>query len=106
MPATPPPMIATFLSPKSGIPANLYLPEKALSPVNSGEIVETMVLQDAGIAYLPNFFVAEHIAEGRMVRLLDDAESPALGMYLVYPQTRQLAPQDSSVYRLCHGSCR
>ena len=61
--------------------------------VNSGEIVETMVLQDAGIAYLPNFFVAEHIAEGRMVRLLDDAESPTLGMYLVYPQTRQLAPK-------------
>ena len=52
-----------------------------------------MVLQDSGIAYLPDFFVAEHIAKGRMVKLLSDAESPALGMYLVYPQTRQLAPK-------------
>ena len=59
--------------------------------VNSGEIVESMVLAGAGIAYLPDFFVAEHIAEGRMLRLLDQAESPAFGMHLVYPQTRQLA---------------
>jgi DNA-binding transcriptional LysR family regulator len=58
--------------------------------VNSGEIVETMVLEGAGIAYLPDFFVNQHITDGSMVKILDHLQSPALGMYLVYPQTRQL----------------
>ena len=58
--------------------------------VNSGEIVEIMVLEGAGIAYLPDFFVNQHIAEGRMVKVLEHMPSPELGMYLVYPQTRQL----------------
>ncbi len=30
------------------------------------------------------------IAEGRMAKVLEHLPSPELGMYLVYPQTRQL----------------
>ncbi len=59
--------------------------------VNSGEIIESMVLNGMGIAYLPDFFVFKHLAEGRLTRLLKDVRTPVLGMYLVYPQTHHVS---------------
>lgn len=61
--------------------------------VNNGEIVEALALDGIGIACLPDFFVQQHIAEGRLVRLLQNVDSPALGIYLVYPQTRHISPK-------------
>jgi len=56
--------------------------------VNSGEIAEDLVLNGFGITLLPDFYVLKHIAEGRLIRILSEIESPTLGMYLVYPQSR------------------
>ncbi|MCP4392254.1 MAG: hypothetical protein GY802_28430 [Gammaproteobacteria bacterium] len=39
---------------------------------------------------MPDFFVTEHISDGRLVRLLPDLKLPEFGMYLVYPQSRRL----------------
>ena len=60
---------------------------------NNGEIAELLALSGAGIALLPDFFVVESVRDGRLVRLLQHAESPELGMYLLYPQTRHLPTQ-------------
>jgi DNA-binding transcriptional LysR family regulator len=60
---------------------------------NNGEIAELLALSGAGIALLPDFFVVEDIRDGRLVRLLEHAESPEFGMYLLYPQTRHLPTQ-------------
>jgi DNA-binding transcriptional LysR family regulator len=60
---------------------------------NNGEIAELLALSGAGIALLPDFFVVENVRAGRLVRLLQGADSPALGMYLLYPQTRHLPTQ-------------
>lgn len=61
--------------------------------VNGGEIAELIALSGTGIALLPDFFVVEHLRNGRLVRLLEDAESQVLGMNLLYPQTRHLTTQ-------------
>jgi DNA-binding transcriptional LysR family regulator len=60
---------------------------------NNGEIAELLALSGAGIALLPDFFVAENVRDGRLIRLLQHAESPEFGMYLLYPQTRHLPTQ-------------
>jgi DNA-binding transcriptional LysR family regulator len=60
---------------------------------NNGEIAELLALSGAGIALLPDFFVVENLRDGRLVRLLEDAQSPEFGMYLLYPQTRHLPTQ-------------
>lgn len=60
---------------------------------NSGELIESFALNGVGIACLPDFFVLEHLMEGRLVRLLPHLESPDLGMYAVYPQSKFLAPK-------------
>ena len=60
---------------------------------NNGEIAELLALSGAGIALLPDFFVVENLRDGRLVRLLEHAQSPELGMYLLYPQTRRLPTQ-------------
>ncbi len=60
---------------------------------NNGEIAELLALSGAGIALLPDFFVVKSLRDGRLVRLLEDAESPEFGMYLLYPQTRHLPSQ-------------
>ena len=43
-----------------------------------------------GIAWLPDFFVGEDIAEGRLVRLLERYEIEPVGIWAVYPQRRHL----------------
>jgi DNA-binding transcriptional LysR family regulator len=60
---------------------------------NSGELAELLALSGAGIALLPDFFVVENVRNGRLVRILQHAESPELGMYLLYPPTRHLPTQ-------------
>jgi DNA-binding transcriptional LysR family regulator len=45
-----------------------------------------------GIAYLPEDQVLAHIAEGRLVRLLEDWCPPFSGYHLYYPSRRQASP--------------
>lgn len=55
---------------------------------NSSSIVRT-ALADYGLAYVPEDMVLEHIAEGRLIRVLDDWCTPYQGYYLYYPSRRQ-----------------
>jgi DNA-binding transcriptional LysR family regulator len=50
-----------------------------------------MALAGLGIAYLPEDYVREHIASGRLVRVLSDWTPPSSGYHLYYPKRRQPA---------------
>ena len=45
-----------------------------------------------GLAYLPEDQVRSEIAEGRLIRMLDDWCPPLSGYHLYYPSRRQMTP--------------
>lgn len=49
-------------------------------------------LAGAGIAYVPEDLVADHVAAGRLVQVLDDWSPFFPGYFLYYPSRRQLSP--------------
>ncbi|MBV7482194.1 LysR family transcriptional regulator [Bordetella sp. BOR01] len=55
---------------------------------NSSAIVRA-ALADYGLAFVPEDMVVEHLAAGRLVRVLDDWCAPYPGYYLYYPSRRQ-----------------
>ena len=58
--------------------------------VNDRELELRGALDGAGIAHLPSERVAAPIAEGRLVRLLEDWLPQMPGFYLYYPSRRQM----------------
>ena len=44
-----------------------------------------------GLAYLPDFVAAESLRAGRVIRLLQEHESPPLGIFAMTPSGRHLA---------------
>jgi DNA-binding transcriptional LysR family regulator len=50
------------------------------------------VLAGLGLAYLPEDQVQSHVAEGRLIRVLDDWCAPFSGYHLYYPSRRQPTP--------------
>lgn len=50
------------------------------------------VLQGLGLAYMPADLVQEHVAQGRLVRVLEDWCEPFSGYHLYYPSRRQSSP--------------
>jgi DNA-binding transcriptional LysR family regulator len=57
--------------------------------VNNGEVARDAALAGLGITALPTFIVGEAISSGRLVKVLEDYEPPAGGVFAVYPQHRQ-----------------
>jgi DNA-binding transcriptional LysR family regulator len=57
----------------------------------SGRILSA-ALDGFGIAYLFEDYVLDHLAEGRLVRVLADWCAPFAGYHLYYPSRRQLSP--------------
>jgi len=49
-------------------------------------------LQGLGLAYMPADLVQEHLAQGRLVRVLEDWCEPFSGYHLYYPSRRQSSP--------------
>ncbi|MEA1652100.1 LysR family transcriptional regulator [Nitrospirillum sp. BR 11164] len=62
---------------------------------NSGFAVVDAALQGLGICQLPDFYVTAHLAEGRLVPLLDHLRPPDEGVWAVYPHRRHLSPKVS-----------
>jgi DNA-binding transcriptional LysR family regulator len=50
------------------------------------------VLAGFGLAYLPEDQVRRHLADGRLIRALDDWCPPFSGYHLYYPSRRQTTP--------------
>jgi DNA-binding transcriptional LysR family regulator len=59
---------------------------------NSPLMVLKVALEGFGLAYLPDDHVAGHIAEGRLVRVLEDWAPRFSGYHLYYPSRRQQSP--------------
>ena len=49
-------------------------------------------LAGCGLAYLPEDRVEQHIADGRLIRVLEDWCAPWSGYHLYYPSRRQPTP--------------
>jgi DNA-binding transcriptional LysR family regulator len=56
-----------------------------------------MVLEGAGIALLPNFAVADDLAQGNLVRVLPDYRVPDLPIAAIYPH-RNLQPRKITLF--------
>jgi DNA-binding transcriptional LysR family regulator len=56
------------------------------------EMALRATLQGIGIGFAVEDTVRDHIASGRLVPLLEDWSAPFPGMFLCYPQQRQMAP--------------
>lgn len=57
---------------------------------NDGGIIRQMTLAGLGISLLPDFFVDEDIATGRLISLFADEIDERVGIYLLYPSTRKI----------------
>lgn len=57
---------------------------------NDGDIIRQMTLAGLGISLLPDFFVDEDIAAGRLINLFADEFDERLGIYLAYASTRKI----------------
>lgn len=60
---------------------------------NSGAAVLDAALQGLGLCQLPDFYVAEALASGVLVSLLDDQRPPDEGVWAVHPHPRHVPPK-------------
>jgi len=60
---------------------------------NSGPALLDAALKGLGIAQLPDYYVDEYLATGRLVSVLDEFHFADTGVWVVYPQQRFLAPK-------------
>jgi DNA-binding transcriptional LysR family regulator len=59
---------------------------------NRIDLIREAALAGFGIAFLPADYVEPHIAEGRLVPVLEDWSAPWPGYHLYYPSRRQQSP--------------
>jgi DNA-binding transcriptional LysR family regulator len=57
---------------------------------NDGEIIRQMTLAGLGISYLPDFFVEDDIAAGRLFSLFPEQIVEKVGIYALFPARRQI----------------
>jgi DNA-binding transcriptional LysR family regulator len=58
---------------------------------STGEFLRDAAVEGHGIALLPSFIVYKEIAQGSLLPLLSDFNTPQLNAYAIYPQTRHLS---------------
>ena len=58
---------------------------------NNGDVLAEAAMQGLGIALLPDFIVAESLADGRLVKVLEEHERAPLTLFALYP-SRQHVP--------------
>ena len=78
---------------------------------NTVSLMANMAVAGLGLAYLPEDVVQNHVAAGRLVRVLTDWSAPASGYHLYYPSRRQATPAfallvDALRYRGTQSSVR
>jgi len=60
---------------------------------NSGLGLLDAALKSLGIVQLPDFYVKDALASGKLISLLDEFKVPDEGIWAVYPQNRHLSPK-------------
>ncbi|BFM50706.1 LysR family transcriptional regulator [Marinomonas sp. THO17] len=64
---------------------------------NSGPALLDAVKKGLGIAQLPDYYVKDEIAAGRLVSLLPQYQYPYSGVWLVYPKAQHPSPKLSAI---------
>ncbi len=64
---------------------------EALLTVNDTSVIIAAALGGAGFAYMLEDVVAEYVAAGRLVRVLDDWCQPSSGFHLYYSGRRHIS---------------
>ena len=80
---------------RKGEPLNVRVDGQVV--LNSSPHIVLAALEGLGIAFLPEEEFAPHIAQGQLVRVLQDWCAPFEGYYLYYPSRRQPSPAFSRV---------
>lgn len=57
---------------------------------NNGDVLAEAAMQGLGITLLPDFIVEEGLADGRLVKVLEEYERAPLTLYALYPSRRHL----------------
>jgi DNA-binding transcriptional LysR family regulator len=57
---------------------------------NNGDVLAEAAIQGLGITLLPDFIIDEALAEGRLVRVLEDWERAPLTLSVLYPSRRHV----------------
>jgi DNA-binding transcriptional LysR family regulator len=60
---------------------------------NSGDTCRTAALVHQGVILQPSFLVGEDLVAGRLVELMPEFKSIALGIYAVYPTRKHVSPK-------------
>jgi DNA-binding transcriptional LysR family regulator len=60
---------------------------------NNGDTCRSITLAGGGISLQPSFMVAEDLRAGDLVEILPEYQSVELGIYVVYPSRKHLAPK-------------
>ncbi|AWM00085.1 LysR family transcriptional regulator [Bradyrhizobium amphicarpaeae] len=60
--------------------------------VNHGAVRLASVLDGLGMAYVPEDQIVDHVASGRLIRVLEDWCAPFPGYHLYYPSRRHASP--------------
>ncbi len=61
--------------------------------VNDAQNYVASALRGCGLIQVPRFHIEQELADGRLVEVLSDWESPAMTLSALYPQHRQLRPR-------------
>jgi DNA-binding transcriptional LysR family regulator len=64
---------------------------------NNGDVLAEAAMQGLGITLLPDFIVAEGLADGRLVKVLADYERAPLTLFALYP-SRQHVPAKTRAF--------
>ncbi|MEN5207150.1 LysR family transcriptional regulator [Stenotrophomonas terrae] len=60
---------------------------------NNGEVLREAAIAGMGIIAQPDFIIEQALADGRLLPVLPDWESPAIGIHAVYTSRSHLAPK-------------
>ena len=69
---------------------DIRIPIKGNLVINDGEMVVQMAQAAMGIAYLPDFFVDELIAAGKLTPILDEYTKESYPIFILYPYNRHM----------------
>ncbi len=58
--------------------------------LNDWPLVVNAVIEGIGVGYVPELLISSHLADGRLVRLLENSYGHVSGVFLYYPSRRQM----------------
>jgi DNA-binding transcriptional LysR family regulator len=81
-----------FTGRAEGAPSEQVVAVRPILLLNSIESLVAAARAGIGLTVLPDWAVTEALAEGSLTRVLRDFETPASGIYAVYPTNRLITP--------------